>query len=669
MSPRFERRSGGPSRDGRQGGASSGRSPGGRPPGGRPPSSGYSSRDSDSRSQRGYDDRRPSRDRPSGDRPYGNRSSSSRSSTERYSNDRSTNDRFTNDRFSRDRGPSARPYSDRSKSDRYSVTRSSGDRPSGDRPSGDRYANDRFSKNSSPRDRPSSSGSSGDRPYGRRDSRDSRDSAGPRSYGQRDQQGSRPYGRRDDRAPRFSGRSDEDGKRPYERRDDQGGRSSAPSRFRSDRPSQGRFRDRSERAPDRYRSGDERRQSSERPRFNDFGARSQRSEQQPEAEASTPPADDLIWGRHASQAALESGRPIHRIWCTPEMRSAPKFLQLLREAKASGVLVEEVTWARLAQVTGGSVHQGIALQTAAADTLDLSALIEGCSELGEPPLLLALDGITDPHNLGAVVRSAEAMGAHGLVLPQRRSAGLTGSAAKVAAGAMEHLPVARVVNLNRSLEKLKDSGYRVIGLAAEGDVTLMDVDFEGPLVLVTGSEDQGLSLLTRRHCDQLVRIPLRGITPSLNASVATALCVYEVARRNWMKDIHGQAPSPPIVRPQVKTQEVARPVPPVPEASLTKKPATDSPVSELLASDSSATSHSTTHASVTDLSASEHAIEEQVTLNQEASDSSVSDQSDVLKTESPQAESTSSAATIELDLSGAKPESDLQFDQSIKLSP
>ena len=679
MSPRFERRSGGPSRDGRQGGASSGRSPGGRPPssGGRPPSSGYSSRDSDSRSQRGYDDRRPSRDRPSGDRPYGNRPSSSRSSTERYTNDRfkndrpsserSSNDRFTNDRVSRDGGPSARPYSDRSKSDRYSVTRSSGDRPSGDRPSGDRYTNDRFSKNSSPRDRPSSNGSSGDRPYGGR--RDSRDSAGPRSYGQRDQQGSRPYGRRDDRAPRFSGRSDEDGKRPYERRDDQGGRSSAPSRFRSDRPSQGRFRDRSERAPDRYRSGDERRQSSERPRFNDFGARSQRSEQQPEAEASTPPADDLIWGRHASQAALESGRPIHRIWCTPEMRSAPKFLQLLREAKASGVLVEEVTWARLAQVTGGSVHQGIALQTAAADTLDLNALIEGCSELGEPPLLLALDGITDPHNLGAVVRSAEAMGAHGLVLPQRRSAGLTGSAAKVAAGAMEHLPVARVVNLNRSLEKLKDSGYRVIGLAAEGDVTLMDVDLEGPLVLVTGSEDQGLSLLTRRHCDQLVRIPLRGITPSLNASVATALCVYEVARRNWMKDIHGQAPSPPIVRPQVKTQEVARPVPPVAEASLTKKPATDSPVSELLASDSSATSHSTTHASVTDLSASEHAIEEQVTLNQEPSDSSVSDQSDVLKTESPQAESTSSAATIELDLSGAKPESDLQFDQSIKLSP
>ncbi len=286
--------------------------------------------------------------------------------------------------------------------------------------------------------------------------------------------------------------------------------------------------------------------------------RSQR-DAEPEAAAAIPPSDDLIWGRHASQAALESGRPIHRIWCTSEMRSAAKFLQLLRDAKASGVLVEEVTWARLGQITGGSVHQGIALQTAAAETLDLETLIEGCADLGEPPLLLALDGVTDPHNLGAVVRSAEAMGAHGVVVPQRRSAGLTGSVAKVAAGALEHLPVARVVNLNRSLEKLKDSGYRVIGLASEGDVTLLDADLDGPLVLVTGSEDQGLSLLTRRHCDQLVRIPLRGITPSLNASVATALCVYEVTRRSWMKDIHGQAPSPPISRPRTVSLQAEKP--------------------------------------------------------------------------------------------------------------
>jgi len=163
------------------------------------------------------------------------------------------------------------------------------------------------------------------------------------------------------------------------------------------------------------------------------------------------------------------------------------------------VLVEEVTWARLGQISGGAVHQGIVLQPAAAETLDLTSLIEGCSALGEAPLLMAVDGLTDPHNLGAILRSAEALGAHGMVLPQRRNAGLTGSVAKVAAGALEHLPVARVVNLNRSLETLKQEGYRVIGLAEEGSVTLEEANLEGPLVVVTGSEGDGLSLLTRRH--------------------------------------------------------------------------------------------------------------------------------------------------------------------------
>ena len=260
---------------------------------------------------------------------------------------------------------------------------------------------------------------------------------------------------------------------------------------------------------------------------------------------------DLIWGRHAAQAALESGRPIHRIWCTPEMRFSPRFLQLLREAKAGGVLVEEVTWARLGQISGGAVHQGIVLQPAAAETLDLPSLIEGCRATGESPLLIAVDGLTDPQNLGAIVRSAEALGAHGLVLPQRRNAGLTGSVAKVAAGALEHLPVARVVNLNRSLETLRQEGYRVIGLASEGTLTLEEADLEGPLVVVTGSEADGLSLLTRRHCDQLVRIPLRGTTPSLNASVATALLLYEIARRGWMQGLRGTSPAPRIVRPSL----------------------------------------------------------------------------------------------------------------------
>jgi 23S rRNA (guanosine2251-2'-O)-methyltransferase len=284
---------------------------------------------------------------------------------------------------------------------------------------------------------------------------------------------------------------------------------------------------------------------------------------------------DLIWGRHSTQATLESGRPIHRVWCTPEMRFSPRFLQLLREAKASGVLVEEVTWARLGQLTGGAVHQGIVLQPAAAETLDLTSLIEGCRTIGEAPLLIAVDGLTDPQNLGAIVRSAEALGAHGMVLPQRRNAGLTGSVAKVAAGALEHLPVARVVNLNRSLDTLKQEGYRVVGLAEEGSVSLEEVDLEGPLVVVTGSEGDGLSLLTRRSCDQLVRIPLRGATPSLNASVATALLLYEVARRGWMRGLRGASPAPRIVRPSMPAPP--DPEPETPSDAVVEPPATAAP--------------------------------------------------------------------------------------------
>ncbi len=265
-------------------------------------------------------------------------------------------------------------------------------------------------------------------------------------------------------------------------------------------------------------------------------------------------SDDLIWGRHSTEAALLGGRAIHRIWCTSELRSSPKFFQLLKDSKSSGVLVEEVSWSRLGQLTNGAVHQGIVLQIAASKTHDLKNLIDACKAFGDSSLLLALDGLTDPQNLGAIIRSAEALGAQGLILPQRRSAGLTGSVAKVAAGALEHLPVARVVNLNRSLEKLKDEGYTVVGLAEEGPSTLSEIKFQGPLVVVVGSEDKGISLITRRLCDQLVRIPLKGVTTSLNASVATSIFLYEVARSRWMRSISGQDPSPRLLKPQISTE-------------------------------------------------------------------------------------------------------------------
>jgi len=394
-------------------------------------------------------------------------------------------------------------------------------------------------------------GRRGDGPGGPREITRSRSSRGPV-----DPRKPTPGGFRR-RGPRSEGEPTGEPRRwTRDRRDD----APAPEGWRR---AEGGGRPRTPSGPDRRPSRVIRREvGTSRPFRNPRDARPAPDTEAPQGEAHAAAApSELVWGRHAALAALESGRPIHRVWCTPEMRFRPTFLQLLREAKASGVLVEEVSWARLGQISGGAVHQGIVLQPAAADTLDLPSLIEGCRQLGESPLLVAVDGLTDPQNLGAILRSAEALGVHGLVLPQRRNAGLTGSVAKVAAGALEHLPVARVVNLNRSLDTLRQEGYRVVGLDPQGSVSLEEADLEGPLVVITGSEGQGLSLLTRRSCDQLVRIPLRGSTPSLNASVATALVLYEVARRGWMRGLRGGAPPPRLVRPNVPTEPLAPELP------------------------------------------------------------------------------------------------------------
>ena len=544
MSSRFDRRP--PSGSG-SGSGSRGRRPfrDGSPPIRRDRDDSWVGRSENGNSERRSSDRRPSdrrfSERRSGD-AYGKdrRPAFDRRSSDRRPSDRQFSDRKPSDRQSSDRRFSERRFGDSGSHDRRpsferrsSEGRSSEGRSSEGRSSGNRFSERRF-KDSSASDRRPSFDRSSDRPSGDRSLTDR--SSSDQFSDSRPPEGSFSDQRFSNRRFKDSGSTD---RRPsFDRR----------SSDRSYGERRARFAERRGQAGSGQGGSGGKRFS---PRLDDK-PRGESSPHAPEAVA-----DDLLWGRHATQAALEAGRPIHRIWCTSELRSASKFLQLLRDAKSSGVLVEEVTWARLGQLTGGAVHQGIVLQTAAAETFDLGDLVKGCSALDEAPLLLALDGLTDPHNLGAIVRSAEALGAHGVVLPQRRSAGLTGSVAKVAAGALEHLPVARVVNLNRSLETLKSSGYRVIGLAEEGDLTLEEVDLDGPLVMVTGSEGQGLSMLTRRHCDQLIRIPLRGVTPSLNASVATALCVYEVARRGWMKGLKGQNPSPRITRPQLAGSALA----------------------------------------------------------------------------------------------------------------
>ena len=235
--------------------------------------------------------------------------------------------------------------------------------------------------------------------------------------------------------------------------------------------------------------------------------------------------EDFIWGKHSVLASLESGRPVNRIWCTSEIRSSEKFFILLKEIKNKGVLVEEVSWSRISQITRGAVHQGIALQVSYTKTLPLEELISFSRVNKTSPVLICLDGITDPHNVGAIIRSAEAFGCSGLILPQRRSAGITGTVSKVAAGALENLPISRVVNLNRSLQKLKDEGFLVVGLSEKAKESVYKFKENMPLVIVIGSENKGISLITQKYCDYLLKIPLIGKTTSLNASVAAGICI------------------------------------------------------------------------------------------------------------------------------------------------
>lgn len=242
---------------------------------------------------------------------------------------------------------------------------------------------------------------------------------------------------------------------------------------------------------------------------------------------------DLIYGRHSVLAALEAGRTLNRVWITPRLRYDPRFHHLLQQAKADGTIVDEVEPQRLHYLTAGANHQGVAAQVAPYAYLELATLITQAKAASEQPVLVAVDSLTDPHNLGAIIRTAEALGAQGLILPQRRSVGITSAVVKVAAGALETFPVARVVNLSRALETLKASGFWIYGTAATASRTLPTLSLTGAIVLVIGSEANGLSLQTQRYCDELVSIPLQGKTPSLNAAIAAAMTLYEAYRQRW----------------------------------------------------------------------------------------------------------------------------------------
>ncbi len=247
---------------------------------------------------------------------------------------------------------------------------------------------------------------------------------------------------------------------------------------------------------------------------------------------------DLIYGRYPVLSALENQRRLNRLWITTRLRYDARFHHLLLQAKENGTVIDEVDPKRLDQITQQANHQGIAAQIAPYAYLDLHELIEQAKKDSESPVIIAADGITDPHNLGAIIRTAEAIGAQGLVIPQRRAVGITSAVMKVAAGALENFPVARVVNLHRALEELKSANFWIYGTAVNGSKQMHTVDFTGAIVLVVGSEGEGLGMLTQRYCDVLVSIPLQGKTPSLNASVAAGMAVYEIYRQRWLNTIH-----------------------------------------------------------------------------------------------------------------------------------
>lgn len=244
-----------------------------------------------------------------------------------------------------------------------------------------------------------------------------------------------------------------------------------------------------------------------------------------------------MFGRNAVVEALRSGLPAVGLRIAAGLERDERVTEIRALADEVGVPISDVTRSQLDRLVGGgpqaaTVHQGVVLQVPPFDYLHPDDLIRRALEATEPALLVALDGVTDPHNLGAIARSAAAFGAHGLFLPQRRAAGVTATAWKASAGVLAHLPVARATNLVQALRAAADAGLMLAGLDGRGELDLDALELAtGPLVLVVGGEGRGLTRLVGETCDVRVRIPTAGIVESLNASVAAGVALAEVARR------------------------------------------------------------------------------------------------------------------------------------------
>lgn len=242
-------------------------------------------------------------------------------------------------------------------------------------------------------------------------------------------------------------------------------------------------------------------------------------------------SDALIYGLHAVQSALERDpAAIEGLWLDRGRRDE-RLRQVVVAAKSAHIEIEWVPRAELDRLAGDARHQGVIARCTAVMPQGEAALWALLDALGSPPFLLVLDGVQDPHNLGACLRCADAAGVHAVIVPRDRAAALTPVVRKVASGAAESVPLVQVTNLARTLGALQARGIWITGAAGEAQRLLYEVDLRGPLALVMGSEGKGLRRLTREHCDQLAKIPMAGSVASLNVSVATGICLFEAVRQ------------------------------------------------------------------------------------------------------------------------------------------
>ena len=235
-------------------------------------------------------------------------------------------------------------------------------------------------------------------------------------------------------------------------------------------------------------------------------------------------------GRNALTEALKSGRTIDKVFVAAG--DTDRGLQrLAAQAKEAGAVVVSVDRRKLDQMSTTRAHQGIIALAAAHVYYTIDDILEEAASRGEAPLIVICDELSDPHNLGAIMRSAECAGAHGVIIPKRRSVGLTATVAKASAGAVEYMKVARVTNINNAISELKEKGVWIFGTAAEGSIPMYKADLTGPAAIVIGNEGDGMSQLVRKNCDVMVHIPMKGNITSLNASAAASILLYEAVRQ------------------------------------------------------------------------------------------------------------------------------------------